>query len=314
MHTLGRSIKARARELGFCKIGIAAAAPLPPDKLDDWLSRNHHGSMGYMQSRRDLRLDVTTLVPGARSVIVLAMNYYTDPGQPDDPEKGVISRYAWGDDYHDIIRARLKTLLKFIQETDPQINGRVFVDSAPVMEKVWAVKAGLGWIGKHSNLITPEYGSWVFLGEVIIDAELEYDEPFEKEYCGTCTRCLQACPTGAIVEPQTVDARRCISYLTIELKPDQPIPEHLQPRLGNRIFGCDACQEVCPWNRRRARVTAEKAFYPRPHNLGPALSQLKQIDPELFERFTVKSPLKRSKYAGLMRNIKVALKNAEQKK
>lgn len=307
-------IKTKAYELGFCKTGITPAKPLPSEKLDTWLNHQYHGTMHYMQSRRDLRLDVGTLVPNARSVLVAATNYYTAPQQPGDPEKGIISRYAWGDDYHTLIRSRLKTLLKFICDLNPGTHGRVFVDSAPVMEKIWAVKAGLGWIGKHSNLITPEYGSWVFLGEVIVDIELEYDAPFDKDYCGSCTQCIQACPTGAIVKPQTLDARRCISYLTIELEPDQSIPRLLQKPMGNHIFGCDRCQEVCPWNRRRARITEEKAFHPRPHNLAPLLSRLKQMDQKMFDRLYENSPIKRTRYRGFMRNIDQALRNANKNK
>ena len=275
-------IKTYAQSLGFFRIGIVKAEPLENEHLDEWLNRGYHGEMAYMKDRRDLRLDPSTLVPNAKSVIVCAMNYYTPFETTENPDKGRISRYAWGDDYHDVLRARLKQLLEFIQQKEPQAQGRAFVDSAPVMEKQWAQRAGIGWQGKNSNILTRDYGSWFFLGEVIVDIELHYDEPFRTDHCGSCTKCLQACPTQAIVEPKVVDATKCISYLTIELKPDKPIPDEHKPNMGNMIFGCDICQDVCHWNVRFAQPSDEPAFLPRSHNRSPKLTELSKMNVEEF--------------------------------
>lgn len=309
MTILSEKIKRRASELGFAKTGIAKSTRLEPEKLDDWLQRGYHGTMEWMQSRRDVRLDPETLVPNARSVIVCAMNYYTPYKNSVSPEKGRVSRYAWGDDYHEVLRSRLKELLSFIRAHHPEANGRVFVDSAPVMEKVWAVRAGLGWQGKNSNLLTTDLGSWIFLGEVIVDIELEADEPFTADYCGNCTRCMDACPTGAIVRPGVVDARKCISYLTIELKADHDIPHDLADKMDNHIFGCDVCQEVCPWNHRKVKVSSEPAFQPRPHNLSPDLKELVKLTDDQFKKNYRRSPIKRAKREGLLRNVRIAFEN-----
>ena len=306
---LSQKIRQHATSLGFFRTGIARAEKLDSVHLDDWLSRNYHGDMAYMQDRRDMRLDPSTLVPDAKSIIVCAMNYYTPHETTAAADEGRISRYAWGDDYHDVIRARLKELLAFIQQQMPGTNGRVFVDSAPVMEKEWAVRAGIGWQGKNSNILTRDYGSWFFLGEVIVDIELEYDEPYAKDYCGSCTKCIDACPTKAIVEPRVVDARKCISYLTIELKPEKNVPEELQPKMGNHIFGCDICQDVCPWNKRFAQATNEPAFQPRAHNQHPKLSDLARMDIEEFREKYRKSPIKRAKLEGVQRSVGIAAKN-----
>lgn len=309
MTPLSEKIKRRSSELGFVKTGMAQADTLDPEKLDAWLQRGYHGTMEWMQSRRDLRLDPATLVPNARSVIVCAMNYYTPYENSTSPEKGRISRYAWGDDYHDVLWARLKELLSFIKEHRPEAHGRAFVDSAPVMEKVWAARAGLGWQGKNSNLLTTDFGSWIFLGEVIVDIDLEPDEPFTADYCGNCTRCMDACPTGAIVRPGVIDARKCISYLTIELKADQNIPKNLAEKMDNHIFGCDVCQDVCPWNLRKAKVSSEPAFQPQAHNLSPDLKELIKLTDEQFRGNFRHSPIKRAKREGLLRNVRIALEN-----
>ena len=306
---LTTQIKRAAQSLGFFRVGIARAESLDPQHLDEWLERDYHGEMAYMKDRRDLRLDPSTLVENAKSIIVCAMNYYTPFETTEQPEEGRISRYAWGDDYHDVIRTRLKSLLAFIQERSPEAQGRVFVDSAPVMEKAWAVRAGIGWQGKHSNIITKDYGSWFFLGEVIVDIELDYDEPFKADHCGACTKCLEACPTQAIVEPCVVDARLCISYLTVELKPDRQYPDELKPSVSNLVFGCDICQDVCPWNKRFARSTDEPAFQPRPFNVHPKLSDLAKMDVEEFRQKFLKSPVKRAKHEGLKRNVQIAFEN-----
>jgi epoxyqueuosine reductase len=308
---LTKSIKHHTTSLNFFRAGIAKAEQLDGAHLDEWLKRGYHGEMAYMKDRRDLRLDVQTLVPGAKSIIVCAMNYYTPFETTAAADEGRISRYAWGDDYHDVIRARLKELLAYIQELAPGTTGRVFVDSAPVMEKEWAVRAGIGWQGKNSNVLTRDWGSWFFLGEVIVDIELDYDEPYAAEYCGTCTKCLDACPTQAIVQPKVVDARKCISYLTIELKPDQEVPQEFHADMGNLIFGCDICQDVCPWNKRFAQPTDEAAFQPRPHNLHPKLSELAEMDVGEFREKNRKSPIKRAKLEGLKRSVGIANKNRQ---
>ena len=306
---ISQNIKDRAHALGFFRTGIAKAERLHGAHLDAWLQRGFHGDMHYLQDRRNMRLDPSTLVANAKSIIVCAMNYYTSFESATAADEGRISRYAWGDDYHDVMRARLKELLAFIQQQAPGANGRAFVDSAPVMEKEWAVRAGVGWQGKNSNIITRDYGSWFFLGEVIVDIELEYDSPFAADYCGSCTACIDACPTGAIVEPRVVDARKCISYLTIELKPDRNVPNELRDKMGNHIFGCDVCQDVCPWNKRFARATKEPAFQPRPHNLHPKLSELARMDIEEFREKYRKSPIKRAKLEGLKRSVGIAIEN-----
>lgn len=306
---LSKKITAFALSLGFFRAGIARAEKLDGRQLDEWLRRGYHGEMAWMQSRRDLRLDPAALVPGAKSVIVCAMNYYTQTKTTDNPDEGRISRYAWGDDYHEVLRVRLKKLLAFIQREIPQADGRVFVDSAPIMEKAWAVRAGIGWMGKHTNVITRDHGSWFFLGEVVVDVELDYDEPFAQDYCGACTACIDACPTRAIVEPRVVDARRCISYLTIELKPDEPHPPELAKMMGNHIFGCDICQEVCPWNKRFARVSEDAVFQPRPGFVHPQLLELAEITDDEFSRRFFKSAIKRVKRPGLVRNATTALLN-----
>lgn len=307
-------IKKHAQELGFFRVGIARSERLDPAHLDEWLNRGYHGEMTYMKERRELRLDPSTLVPNAKSIIVCAINYYTPYNTTTEPDEGRISRYAWGDDYHDVLRARLKELLAFIQKESPESNGRVFVDSAPVMEKEWAVRAGIGWLGKHSNIITRDYGSWFFLGEVIVDIELDFDEPFKTDHCGSCTKCIDACPTNAIVEPRVVDATQCISYLTIELKPEHNIPNELKPKMDNLIFGCDICQDVCPWNKRFSHPTDEPAFQPRPFNLNAKLENIINLDIEEFRKKFRKSPVKRTKIDGLKRNAQVALENSVQHK
>ncbi|MBN1479326.1 tRNA epoxyqueuosine(34) reductase QueG [candidate division KSB1 bacterium] len=307
-------IKKTAGSLGFFRVGIAPGESLDGSRLDVWLKRGYHGDMSYMQKHRDTRIDPALLMPNAKSIIVCAINYYTPVKATPKPQEGRFSRYAWGDDYHDLVRSRLQKLLTFIREECPGVNGRVFVDSAPVMEKEWALRAGIGWYGKHSNIITRDYGSWFFLGEVIVDCELDYDEPFQTDYCGSCTRCIDACPTNAIIQPRLVDARKCISYLTIELKHDRPYPEELKAKVGNLIFGCDICQDVCPWNKRFARPTDEPAFQPRPYNVNPKLEDLIKIDINEFRTRYHKSPVKRAKFDGFKRNVSVALENYFNKK
>jgi epoxyqueuosine reductase len=222
---------------------------------------------------------------------------------------GKISRYAWGDDYHDIVEKRLAILLEFILKQSPGARGKVYVDTGPVMDKVWAQRAGIGWIGKHTNVISLEYGSWIFLGEIILDIELEYDAP-ATDHCGTCSLCIEACPTGAIVEPYVVDANKCISYLTIEHRGD--IAQELGSKFGHWLYGCDICQDVCPWNRKFARETEVKRFFPRKYNITPKLNAIAAMTQEEFSKKFSKSPVKRTKLAGLKRNAQVLLKNASE--
>lgn len=302
-------IKRHAIQLGFDRVGIAPAEALQREaaNLTEWLDRGYHGEMKYMQNHFEKRVDPRELVPEARSVISVALNYQTTFAHENDPEKARVSRYAWGDDYHDVLRPRLKKLLAFVEEVIPGTQGRVFVDSAPVLDKQWAVRAGIGWLGKHTNVITRELGSWVFLGEVIVNTELEYDTPIE-DFCGSCNRCIEACPTNAIVEPYVLDARRCISYFTIELKPEHDIPDELARNMENNVFGCDICQDVCPWNTKFSVATTETAFQPRSHNLNPKLESLAEITEDAFRSLHKNSPIKRPGFLGFLRNVRAALR------
>lgn len=299
---ISEQIKEKAAELGFSGIGIAPASALETEgeHLKDWLAKGFHGSMTWLEREPEKRSDPRILFPGARSVIVLIYNYYTENQHTDDPERGKISRYAWGDDYHDVLGDKLKLMLKFIEELVPGSSGKACVDTAPMMDKAWAVRAGLGWLGKHSNLITTKLGSWVFIGEVIVDIELEYDRDIVDDHCGTCTACIDACPTDAIVEPYVVDSRRCISYATIELR-DETLPENIAENLEGWLYGCDICQDVCPWNRFE-QPTVESRFEPRNEETNLDLDTIADMDPETYvERFR-RSAIKRTKLTGLKRN------------
>lgn len=251
-------IKEKAEQLGFAACGIAKVRKLEEEeeRLKAFLQKNHHGAMGYLANHFEKRLDPGKLVPGSKSVVVVLLNYF-----PKMLQKGsdvpVISKYAYGTDYHLVIKDKLKSLYRFVEENAGKLNGRIFTDSAPVLERYWAVQAGLGWIGKNGLLLNKELGSFFFIGELIIDLELEYDEPYEKEHCGSCNQCLSACPTQALVQPYVLDARRCISYLTIELK--DVIPEVFHKKLMRRSYGCDICQDVCPWNQHPA-ITKNKGI------------------------------------------------------
>ncbi|HWP81634.1 MAG TPA: tRNA epoxyqueuosine(34) reductase QueG [Bacteroidota bacterium] len=302
---LTERIKSKARELGFAKVGIARVEVLTQEgaRLQEWLHRGYHGTMDWMARNTEKRIDPANVLPGAKSIVCVAMNYYVEQQHSSDPSVGKISRYAWGDDYHIVMTERLNRLLEFIVEEVPGVRGRVYVDTGPVMDKAWAVRAGIGWLGKHTNVITRELGSWVFLGEILLDVELTYDEPIA-DYCGSCTACIEACPTGAIVDPYVLDSTKCISYLTIEHKGE--IPNELKPRFQNWIYGCDICQDVCPWNRFQ-QPTDEKAFAPRQENIAPSLKELEALSPEEFSRRFRKSPVKRTKLSGLVRNVKAAL-------
>lgn len=295
-------IKQFSKQLGFDYCGIAKAEKLVDDakRLEQWLNKGMHGSMQYMANHFDLRVDPTKLVPGAKSVITLLLNYY--PSAKQNAEAPGISKYAFGKDYHEVIREKLKTLMQLIKEQIGDINGRGFVDSAPVLERSWAVKSGLGWVGKNGNLINKQNGSFFFIATVICDLELEYDSPFVNDYCGTCTRCMDACPTDAILPNKVVDGSKCISYYTIELK-DALIDESMKGKFDNWMFGCDVCQDVCPWNR-FSKVTKEQQFTPIPEILNLTTSQWEELSEETFRQIFKNSPLKRTKFAGIQRNLR----------
>ena len=294
-------VKAKATELGFDFCGIAQADFLEEEapRLEEWLRRNYHGQMAYMANHFDKRLDPRKLVDGAKSVISVLLNYYPEQRRPEGPDDYKLSKYAYGVDYHYVLKDKLKTLLAYIQAEIGDVYGRAFVDSAPVMDKAWATRSGLGWVGKHSNLLNRSMGSFFFIAELIVDLDLAPDGPVA-DYCGTCTRCVDACPTDAITEPYVVDGSKCISYFTIELK--EAIPPDVKGKFENWIFGCDICQDVCPWNR-----------FARPHRtpdftLSPELQQLtnrdwEEITEEVFRELFRRSPVKRTKLEGLKRNV-----------
>ncbi|MVN22912.1 tRNA epoxyqueuosine(34) reductase QueG [Mucilaginibacter arboris] len=300
-------IKAEAEKLGFLFCGIAKAGFLEEEapRLESWLQKGFHGELTYMENHFDKRLDPRLLVDGAKSVISLGLNYYSEQQQLD-PEAPKISRYAFGADYHDVIKQKLFLLLNFIREQTGEVNGRAFVDSAPVLDRAWAKKAGLGWIGKNGNLISKQKGSFFFLAELIIDLELEYDVEPTQDHCGTCTRCMDACPTEAIVAPAVVDGSRCISYLTIELKNE--IPQEFKGKTDNWMFGCDICQEVCPWNRFSV-LHNEPAFQPPPELMAMTKADWEEITEDTFKKVFKNSAVKRTKFSGLTRNISF-LKNS----
>lgn len=294
-------IKDKAQELGFFFTGISKADFLEEEakRLETWLKNDFHGKMSYMENHFDKRLDPRLLVDNAKSVVSLLLNYYPEESiQPIDAPK--ISKYAYGKDYHDVIKSKLQELFEFIHEEIGEVGGRVFVDSAPVMDKAWAKKSGLGWIGKNTNLIHPKNGSFFFIAEMILDIDLVPDGPM-KDYCGTCTRCIDACPTDAIVQPYIVDGSRCISYLTIELK-DEIIPSEFKGKMDNWMFGCDICQDVCPWNR-FSKPTKEQAFNPHEALLKMNKKDWQDLTEEVFQELFRKSAVKRTKFKGLKRNI-----------
>ncbi len=295
-------IKQKARDLGFDFCGISKAGFLEEEapRLENWLKQQMHGQMSYMANHFDKRLDPRLLVDDAQSVISVLLNYYPEKELPAEPDDYKLSKYAYGRDYHYVLKDKLKELIAFIQEEIGEVNGRAFVDSAPVMDKAWAQKSGLGWMGKHTNLINRGMGSFFFIGELIVNLKLDDDGPI-KDYCGTCTRCIDACPTGAIVAPYVVDGSRCISYFTIELK-DQ-IPASVAGQFDNWIFGCDICQDVCPWNR-FSKPTQESSFQPSPQLQQMKNTDWEEITEEVFKVLFRESPVKRTKLEGLKRNIR----------
>ncbi len=292
-------IKSEAKRLGFLSCGISKAGFLEKEapRLEKWLTNNMHGEMLYMENHFDKRLDPTKLVEDSKSVISLLLNYYPSETQTENTFK--VSKYAYGTDYHLVIKDKLKQLLEFIQETIGDVHGRAFVDSAPVLDKAWAAKSGLGWIGKHSNLLTQQVGSFYFIAELIIDLELEYDTP-TTDHCGTCTKCIDACPTQAITEPYVIDGSKCISYFTIELK--EKIPTEMKNKFDDWVFGCDVCQDVCPWNR-FSKAHSEPLFNPHPELLSMTKKDWEDITEDVFKDIFKNSAIKRTKFEGLKRNI-----------
>ena len=294
-------VKRKCFDLGFSHVGISKSVFLEREarRLEEWLSNDFNGKMSYMENHFDKRTDPGKLVDGAKSVISVLFNYH-NPKKQLDNDAPKISQYAYGKDYHFVIKNKLKELQLFLTKKFGEINCRGFIDSAPVMDKVWAEKSGLGWIGKHSNLINKEVGSYFFIAELIVDIELEEDIPIN-DYCGTCTKCIDACPTEAIVEPYVVDGSKCISYLTIELK-DQILPNEFKDKMDNWMFGCDICQDVCPWNR-FASVHNEPQFDPHPDLLKLTKKEWEELSEETYQNLFRKSAVKRTKYSGLKRNI-----------
>jgi len=298
------AIKKEAQRLGFLSCGVSKAEFLEEEapRLEKWLNANMQGEMGYMENHFDKRLDPTKLVEGSKSVISLLLNYY--PNDTQNPDSYKISKYAYGTDYHFVIKDKLRALLHFIQDEIGEVHGRAFVDSAPVLDKAWAAKSGLGWMGKHSNLLTQQVGSFYFIAELIVDLELDYDLP-TTDHCGTCTACMDACPTEAIVAPYVVDGSKCISYFTIELKNE--IPTEFKGQFDDWMFGCDVCQDVCPWNR-FSRPHQEPLFHPNPKLLSMEKKDWEELTQDVFKEVFKKSAVKRTKFSGLKRNIEFVKK------
>jgi epoxyqueuosine reductase len=299
--TFSQLIKTKASEIGFDACGISKAKPLEKDRerLIGWLGSGYNGTMEYMYNYLEKRVNPAVLVEGSKSVISVLLNYYTDQKQ-EDPEAPKISKYALGKDYHDVLKARLLALLDYICTELAPCVGRAFVDSAPLLEKALAKEAGLGWIGKNSLLIHPRMGSFVFIGELVLDLELEYDEPFGNNLCGSCTRCMDSCPTGAILAPAVLDARKCISYLTIETKED--IPEYLTANLSNCLVGCDICQQVCPWNS-KAKPHNVDAFQPKPELLKMDAGEWKTLEKSVYTRLFKGSAVERAGFTRMKRTL-----------
>ena len=297
-------IKEQALTLGFHKVGIVAAEALTDERAHfaEWLNPGYHADMQWLAREPERRSDPREIFPAARSVVALALNYYTPHAHSDAPDTGKISRYAWGDDYHDVVGEKLKALLAWIKEQWPDAEGKTCVDIQPMLDKAWAVRAGLGWLGKHSNVITRDYGSWVFLGELLLNLDLAYDTKRVADHCGSCTACLDACPTQAIVAPYVVDARKCLSYATIEARGPE-LPEDVHGKLEGWLYGCDVCQDVCPWNRFE-QTTDETRFAPRPGLIAPELDEILSLTPETYAVKFRRSAIKRAKLHGLQRNAR----------
>lgn len=295
-------VKNIAQQLGFNYCGIAKAVSLDEDarRLESWLHKGFHGKMQYMENYFDLRINPQKLVPGAKSVITLMQNYF--PAEQQKTNTPHIAKYAYGKDYHFIIKDKLHEFLFELNTQIGEITGRGFIDSAPVLERAWAVKSGLGWVGKNGNLITKQSGSFYFIATLIVDIELNYDEPYAKDYCGSCTKCIDSCPTNAILPNKTINGSKCISYFTIELK-DEILPNEMKNKFNNWMFGCDVCQDVCPWNR-FSKPNTDNSFAPIPEILNLSTKEWEVMSEETFKKVFKYSPLKRSKYSGIIRNIK----------
>ena len=300
-YSLTQYIKDRATEIGFEKIGITKATATNDEKvrLEKWIKNNHHGSMSWIEKRKDERGNIFNYFKEVKSVISIGMNYYSGYDQDQIKSNSKFSNYAWGEDYHDIIKSKLYTLLNDITANYPDIKGIACVDTSPIMEKVWAQRAGIGWQGKHTNLITRDYGSWLFLGELLLDVELDYDDEFIDDLCGSCTACIDACPTYALGEYE-IYAEKCISYLTIEHRGEFG----QNTELHDWIYGCDICQEVCPWNQKFSQITNEKKFYPKEEILSWQDADWENISENVFRKIFKGSAVKRTKHNGLVRNIK----------
>ena len=304
-------IKTQAQALGFHKVGIVPARSLSSElsRLNEWLARGFHGEMNWLTRDPGQRADPRKLFPEARSVVVVALNYYTTPQHSDSPAHGKVSRYAWGDDYHEVVSDKLRELLSWIREQWPEADGKVCVDIQPMMDKAWAARAGLGWMGKHTNLITHEFGSWVFIGELLLNLELEYADDEVADQCGSCALCIDACPTSAIVGPYVVDSRLCISHATIESRAPE-IDEKVAAKLEGWLYGCDICQDVCPWNH-TTPTTDETRFEPRAGNVNASLNEMIALTPDTYATRFRRSAMKRAKLGGLQRNARTLLQNRE---
>ena len=303
---LTQKIKKVAKDFSFSHIGIAEAKTYKEDYtyLNNWIQNGYHASMHWIENRMAERSNILEYYPNAESVIIVTQNYYTG-NTSSSKGIGKFSNYAWGDDYHVVIKKKLYELLAEIKGYDPELDGIVCVDTSPIMEKAWAQRAGIGWIGKHTNLITKDIGSWFFLGSIIINKKLEYDNFYEQDLCGTCTACIDDCPTGAIIDAYQLDSNKCISYLTIEHRGD--LPDEYQDKLDGWIYGCDICQETCPWNKKFAEVTNVDEFEPRDGVKNKSLKDWSNMSEEEYKKIFKKSAVKRTKYSGLMRNIKANL-------
>ena len=304
MPSIAENIKQKAFDIGFHKIGIVRADALLSERsnLERWLAAGFHGEMAWMEREPEKRSDPRVLFPSAKSVIVVALNYYTPHEYENRSDAGKISRYAWGDDYHDVLKEKLRVLLDWIKTQHPEADGKICVDTAPIMDKAWAVRAGIGWLDKHSNVITTDYGSWIFIGEILLNIELEYDFEIVSDHCGSCTMCLDACPTSAIVEPYVVDSRKCLSYATVELR-SETLPAEIEENLEGWLYGCDICQDVCPWNRFE-KPADELRFEPRFSETSTNLDQIMSLTPEQYSERFRGTAVKRAKLAGLKRNAK----------
>ena len=303
---LTQKIKQSAKDFSFSHIVIARAKTYEEDHtyLNNWINNGYHASMDWIKNRQDERSNILEYYPNAESVIIISQNYYTGNSSSDN-KIGKFSNYAWGEDYHLVIKKKLYKLLEEIKKFDSKIDGIVCVDTSPIMEKAWAQRSGIGWIGKHTNLITKDIGSWFFLGSIIINKKLEYDNFYEQDLCGTCTACIDDCPTGAIIDAYQLDSNKCISYLTIEHRGD--LPDEYQDKLDGWIYGCDICQETCPWNKKFAEVTNVDEFEPRDGVKNKSLKDWSNMSEEEYKKIFKKSAVKRTKYSGLMRNIKANL-------